>query len=114
MIGGFTAPRGQRSGFGALLLGYYDKGRLKYAGKVGTGYTEQLLATLYAKLLRLKAKQSPFDAPIKEENITWVKPQLVAELKFTEWTPDGKLRHPSFEGLRLDKPAKQVTREDKS
>jgi DNA ligase D-like protein (predicted ligase) len=114
VIAGFTAPKGQRYGFGALLLGYYDRGHLRYAGKVGTGYTTQLLTSLHARLIRLKTKRSPFNTPIQEEDITWVKPKLVAELKFTEWTPDGKLRHPSFEGLRLDKAARQVVREDKS
>lgn len=111
VIGGFTAPKGARFGFGALLIGYYVGKVLKYAGKVGTGYTHQLLKELYAKLLTLQSACIPFGEYIPEKNVTWIKPQLVADIRFTEWTRDGKLRHPSFEGLRIDKPANEVIRE---
>lgn len=111
VIGGFTAPKGTRIGFGALLIGYYEGKILKYAGKVGTGYTHQTLQKLHAQLLNLQTPKASFDEYIPEKDITWVKPQLVAEIRFTEWTRDGKLRHPSFEGLRIDKIANEVIRE---
>jgi bifunctional non-homologous end joining protein LigD len=113
VIGGFTAPRGKRTGFGALLVGYYQNGKLRYAGKVGTGYTEQTLRTLGGRLSRLKQTRSPFagDGVIGERDVTWVKPSLVAQVAFTEWTRDGKLRHPWYLGLRSDKPAREVVRE---
>lgn len=114
VIGGFTEPRGSRIGFGALLLGYYDdKGRLFYAGKVGTGFDEQLLVALSAKLQELKVVRCPFESSerIKERTAHWVKPVLVAEIGFTEWTADNKLRHPRFLGLRDDKVAMDVRQE---
>ena len=113
VIGGFTSPGGSRVGFGALLVGYYDNGQLRYAGKVGTGYDTETLRRLGSRLSRLKQARPPFadDAQIHERNVTWVKPSLVAEVAFTEWTPDGKLRHPRYLGLRSDKPARDVTRE---
>ena len=111
VIGGFTAPKGARTGFGALLVGYYEKGRLRYAGKVGTGFSEDLLNELHERLQGLARKTSPFDEEVDERDVTWVRPTLVAEIGFTEWTGDGKLRHPRFLGLRDDKPAKDVHRE---
>jgi ATP-dependent DNA ligase len=108
-------PGGSRTGFGALLVGYYDQGRLVYAGKVGTGYTERMLAELRARLDRLLQRTSPFQ-PEPPRAWTgprrhWVKPELVGEVAFSEWTADGRLRHPSFQGLRLDKRPTDVVRE---
>tara|TARA_R110000823_G_scaffold27609_16_gene80456 strand:- start:24259 stop:25266 length:1008 start_codon:yes stop_codon:yes gene_type:complete len=113
VIGGFTAPKGSRVGFGALLVGYYDGDDLCYAGKVGTGYDDDFLQQFHARLERIARKTSPFSkGKPKGGDITWVKPELVGEFGFTEWTRDGKLRHPRFLGLRRDKPAKQVVREE--
>lgn len=113
VIGGFTAPQGKRTGFGALLVGYYERGDLRYAGKVGTGYDEETLRRVGGRLARLKQARPPFagDGAIPERDVTWVKPSLVAEVAFTEWTRDGKLRHPRYLGLRSDKPAREVVRE---
>jgi bifunctional non-homologous end joining protein LigD len=114
VIGGYTKPEGARVGFGALLVGYYDGGDLIYAGKVGTGFTTQSLKELTAELNKRKIDKSPFKNPPKGfriRGVTWVKPELVGEIEFTEWTSDGSLRHPSFQGLREDKPAKEVVRE---
>jgi bifunctional non-homologous end joining protein LigD len=111
VIGGFTDPRGSRVGFGALLVGYYESGQLRYAGKVGTGYDTRTLLELGAKLRALEMKRSPFAEPVREKGAHWVRPELVAEVGFTEWTVDGKLRHPRFLGLRDDKPARSVVRE---
>ena len=111
VIGGFTDPQGARAGFGALLVGYYDDKRFRYAGKVGTGYDERTLRDLRARLDELAQDSSPFADPVRERGAHWVKPELVAEIGFTEWTEDGKLRHPRFTGLRNDKPASSVVRE---
>ncbi|HTU27826.1 MAG TPA: non-homologous end-joining DNA ligase [Solirubrobacteraceae bacterium] len=114
VIGGFTAPRGSRSDFGALLLGYHDPdGALRYAGKVGTGFDQDTLAELGARLRALARPDSPFSPrdTIRERAITWVAPTLVAQLAFTEWTRAGRLRHPRFLGLREDKSAGEVVRE---
>ena len=113
VIGGYTQPRGFRVEFGALLLGHYRDGRLEYAGKVGTGFDTATLHELAARLRELERSGSPFVNPatIKERGVTWVEPKLVAEIGFTEWTRDGMLRHPRFQGLRNDKPARQVVRE---
>lgn len=114
VIGGYTDPQGSRIGFGALLLGYFDnKGNLHYAGKVGTGFDDELLASLGKKLQMLEVKKSPFKSheKIKEISVHWVKPELVAEIGFTEWTDDNKLRHPRFQGLRYDKAARDVRQE---
>jgi len=111
VIGGYTDPKGSRIGFGALLVGYYAKGKLHYAGKIGTGYDEKMLTTLEKKLSSLERKSSPFTDEIKAKEIHFVSPQLVCEVGFTEWTKDGKLRHPRFLGLRTDKSPKQVKRE---
>jgi DNA ligase D-like protein (predicted ligase) len=113
VIGGYTAPRGSRTEFGALLLGYYDHGALRYAGKVGTGFDRAALRAIGAELRRREISESPFaDAgEIRERGVSWVAPELVAQLAFTEWTGSGRLRHPRFLGLRDDKPASQVVRE---
>jgi bifunctional non-homologous end joining protein LigD len=113
VIGGFTAPRGSRTEFGALLLGYYDGDNLRYAGKVGTGFDTDTLRTIGAQLDELAVAEPPFADPalIKDRAVTWVRPQLVAQVAFTEWTGAGRLRHPRFLGLRDDKPASKVVRE---
>jgi bifunctional non-homologous end joining protein LigD len=115
VIGGYTNPQGSRTGFGALLLGVYDGDALRYCGKVGTGFNDETLTTLTAKLERLETDNPPFvDPPTGAEarRAHWVRPQLVAEVSFTEWTRDGTLRHPSFQGLREDKRARDVVREN--
>jgi bifunctional non-homologous end joining protein LigD len=112
VIGGYTAPRGTRHGFGALLVGYYDGDVLRYAGKVGTGFDEHELRSLMERMARLRRPDSPFgagDPPAR--GTTWLEPELVAQVAFTEWTRDGRLRHPRYLGLRDDKPARQVVRE---
>jgi bifunctional non-homologous end joining protein LigD len=112
VIGGFTDPAGSRVGLGALLVGYYDQGGLAYAGKVGTGFSTSTLQTLRAQLDALETAGSPFaHGRIVERGAHWVRPVLVAEVVFSEWTTDGKLRHPRFEGLRLDKQPEDVHRE---
>jgi bifunctional non-homologous end joining protein LigD len=113
VIGGYTAPRGSRTDLGALLLGYYDDGELRYAGKVGTGFTRETLHDLAAKLSPLKRDDSPFADEVRERTATWVEPELVAQVGFSEWTPDHRLRHPRFLGLRDDKAAREVVREAK-
>ena len=111
VIGGFTAPQGSRTDLGALLVGHYDEGKLRYAGKVGTGFTQATLQDLAQKLGKLERDGSPFADAIRERDVTWVKPTLVAQVGFSEWTRDGRLRHPRFLGLRDDKAAKEVVRE---
>lgn len=111
VIGGWTDPQGSRAGFGALLLGHYEGDRLRYAGKVGTGYDERTLKDLRSRLDRLARDSSPFAERIDERGAHWVDPELVAEVGFTEWTADGRLRHPRFSGLRWDKSAGEVVRE---
>jgi DNA ligase D-like protein (predicted ligase) len=112
VIGGYTAPRGSRTDLGALLVGHYADGRLRYAGKVGTGFTRATLHDLAERLAPLRRDSSPFAEPVKERTATWVEPELVAEIGFSEWTRDGRLRHPHFLGLRTDKAAREVVRED--
>jgi bifunctional non-homologous end joining protein LigD len=110
VVGGFTAPRGGRRHLGALLVGAWDGPALRYAGKVGTGFTEATLADLHRRLAPLATPASPFvDAP-RGRDVTWVAPRLVAQLGFTERTGDGRLRHPTFLGLRDDKDAGDVRR----
>jgi bifunctional non-homologous end joining protein LigD len=113
VVGGYTAPRGSRTRFGALLLGVYDGRELRYAGKVGTGFDRATLDALGDRLEALRADHPPFaDAgAIRERDVTWVRPELVAQIGFTEWTRDGRLRHPRFQGLREDKAARDVVRE---
>jgi bifunctional non-homologous end joining protein LigD len=111
VLGGWTEPRGVRAHLGALLVGYYEDGRLRYAGKVGTGFTAETLATLARDLAPLEQPRSPFVDPVRERTAHWVQPRLVGNIAFTEWTRDGRLRHPRFEGLRRDKDASEVVRE---
>jgi bifunctional non-homologous end joining protein LigD len=113
VVGGFTEPRGTRIELGALLLGYYAGDALRYAGKVGTGFDRDTLRDLAARLRPLRRPDPPFAdaASIRERGVTWVQPELVAQVGFSEWTRDGRLRHPRFLGLRDDKPARQVVRE---
>jgi bifunctional non-homologous end joining protein LigD len=112
VIGGWTNPRGSRSGFGALLLGVYDGKNLQYAGRVGTGFDAKKLQAI-SKLLRpLEITHSPFTTlPDADAATHFTRPELVAEVRFTEWTDDGILRHPAFIGLREDKSAQDVVRE---
>ena len=125
VIGGYTPPAGSRKHFGAILVGYYDGGKLKFAGKVGTGFTEKSLSMLYKKFREEERDDCPFvDLPSNQggqwvQGITpsmmnkmhWVNPKFVAEIKFAEWTRDEKLRQPVFLGLREDKKASEVKRE---
>jgi DNA ligase D-like protein (predicted ligase) len=111
VVGGYTAPRGSRTELGALLLGYYADGALRYAGKVGTGFTRATLRELSDRLGGLRRDTSPFADEVRERSARWVEPQLVAQVGFSEWTRDGRLRHPRFLGLRDDKPARDVVRE---
>ena len=115
VIGGFTDPQQSRLGFGSLLVGYYDeRGDLRYAGGVGTGFTDQLLRDMHARLLKISRKTSPFSEKIAPRHMKaahWVEPRLVAQVGFAEWTRDGRLRQPRFLGLRLDKPARSVVKE---
>ena len=115
VIGGFTDPEGARTHVGALLVGYHEQGMLKYAGKVGTGFTMKMLVELERALGPLEMAKCPF-GPEPQRSWTgkgrhWVAPRLVCEVAFSEWTEDGRLRHPSFQGLRADKPAKDIIRE---
>ena len=113
VIGGFTAPRGTRSDLGALVLGVYDdEGHLRYIGHAGGGFDDRMLADMRARLQPLRRATSPFADTFKlNAPVTWVKPELVCEVEFHEWTTDGRMRQPVFVGLRLDKPAKAVHRE---
>src|SRR5215470_136650 len=118
VVGGFTDPAGSRRGFGALLVGYYTgpdssgNASLRYAGKVGTGYNEKTLADLRARMDELLRDTQPFTgAPVRERGAHWIEPEIVAQIGFTEWTRDGKLRHPRYLGLRRDKDPHDVVRE---
>ena len=125
VIGGYTPPSGSRKHFGAILVGYYENGKLRFAGKVGSGFTEQTLASLHRKFLAEERNDCPFvDLPSKQggewvQGITpsmmkkmhWVNPKFVVEIKFAEWTRDGKLRQPVFLGVREDKKPSEVKRE---
>jgi bifunctional non-homologous end joining protein LigD len=115
VIGGFTDPEGAaRDAIGALLVGYFEGGALRFAGKVGTGFTNAGARALRARLEPLATDACPFTprpAVRLGKNAHWVRPELVCEVAFTEWTGDGKARHPSFQGLREDKKASEVTKE---
>lgn len=115
VIGGFTDPEGARHGLGALLVGYYRADRqLVYAGKVGTGFNDRLLVELRKRLDGMSQDKSPFvdfPARLKPRKAHWVRPELVGQVEFSSWTDDGRLRHPSFQGLREDKPAASVRRD---
>ena len=112
VIGGFTGPKGSRTEFGALLVGYYEDGVLRYAGRVGTGFDHATLRELGARLRELEQPESPFE-PFKPvpSGTRWARPELVGQVGFGEWTRDGRLRHPRYIGLREDKPAREVVRE---
>jgi bifunctional non-homologous end joining protein LigD len=112
VIGGYTDPAGARTDFGALLVGYYEGDQLRYAGKVGTGYSAQTLSKLGAQLRKLETPESPFaDARPIPRGTHWTRPELVAQIGFAEWTGDGRLRQPRFLGLRDDKRPTEVVRE---
>jgi bifunctional non-homologous end joining protein LigD len=128
VIGGYTEPEGGRKYFGALLVGFYEDNRLKFAGRVGTGFSEKRLHDLYAELNKIRAEDCPFfNLPAAarsrwDQGLTaaemkwcrWVKPVIVCQVKFTEWTRDDRLRQPVFLGIRTDKNAQQVVREKAS
>src|SRR5262249_47932498 len=112
VIVGYTDPKGSRIGFGALLVGFYRGKELVYAGKVGTGFDTEMLARLSKQLARLEIKTSPFTGGgLPRRGVHWVKPKLVAQIRFAEWTNDDKLRHPRFLGLRDDKRPEEVVKE---
>jgi bifunctional non-homologous end joining protein LigD len=110
---GWTDPHGARSGLGALLVGYHEDGELRFGGKVGTGFSERELAMLTGRLGLLKQQAPPVadTKGLSMKGVHWVRPELVAQVGFSEWTPDGKLRHPRYVGLRDDKRPEQVVRE---
>jgi len=113
VIGGFTEPGGSRAGFGALLLGTFEGGELRYAGRVGTGFTDDDLMRIRTLLDERELDASPFATTVRVpgKHLHWVRPDLVCEVTFQEWTTEGLLRHPSFKGLREDKPAEEISRE---
>ncbi|HET6639448.1 MAG TPA: DNA ligase D [Gemmatimonadota bacterium] len=114
VVVGFTEPQGARPGFGALVIAVHEDGELRHAGKVGTGFTDDDLRELRNRMRKLERKSAPVvDPPRGAEGrgIHWLEPRLVAEVVFTEWTPDGTIRHPSFQGLRADKKPAEVVRE---
>lgn len=109
IIVGFSEPKGSRTAFGSLLLAVKKRNKLVHIGNVGTGFTDKSLKELHVKLKKLKRKTSPLDVPIKETpDITWVDPVLVCNIKYTEMTDEGIVRHPVFQGLRIDKAPKEV------
>jgi bifunctional non-homologous end joining protein LigD len=113
VVGGFTDPQGKRVGLGALLVGYYDKHDFVFAGKVGTGFDTKLLIDLRDRLDQLQVAKPPFTIAtgLPRLGAHWVKPKIVVQVSFTEWTVHGKLRHPRLIGVRTDKAAKDVVRE---
>lgn len=118
VIVGWTEPAGSRVGLGALLLGYYDRSGqgddLVYAGKVGTGFTDQMLRDLHERLTGIEVTSSPCTrGRLPSVGVHWVRPELVAQVAFTEWTAANQLRHPRFQGLRTDKDAADVVRESR-
>jgi bifunctional non-homologous end joining protein LigD len=113
VIGGSTPPAGSRQHFGALLLGLFDGTALRYVGKVGAGFTHATLADLAARMAELRTDVCPFAPPLRSRSAAWVRPELVAQIAFAEWTADAKLRQPVFLGLRSDKRAAEVTWESR-
>jgi bifunctional non-homologous end joining protein LigD len=109
VIGGYTPPRGSRDELGALLVGLYDGGKLRFTGKVGTGYTQETLRSLGTKLRGLRTDTPPFHPAPHVKDAVWVKPRLVSQIAYAEWTADGKLRQPAFLGLRIDKKPRECT-----
>lgn len=113
VVGGFTEPAGARTDLGALLVGLYDGDHLRYTGKIGAGFSKAMLADLGKKLRGLRSRAPSFEPVPRHAGTTWVRPELVAQVGFTEWTRDGKLRHPVFLGLRTDKSPRQCTWADR-
>ncbi len=112
VVGGYTSPKGSRVDLGALLLGYYEGRDLLYAGKVGTGFDEATLHRLHERLSAITRDTPPFTRGlVREAGAHWVRPEMVVEIGFTEWTRDGKLRHPRYRGMRADKDPADVVRE---
>jgi bifunctional non-homologous end joining protein LigD len=112
VIGGYTAPKGSRVGLGALLIGYHDGRDLVYAGKVGTGFDDATLRNLHERLSGIERQAPAFTrGQVREPGAHWVRPEMVAQIAFTEWTRDGKLRHPRYTGVRTDKKPDEVVRE---
>ncbi len=109
VIGGYSAPTGSRAHFGALLVGLFDGGKLRFVGKVGTGFAASTLAALMAKMRGLQTDRPAFSSAPVVRGVTWVRPRLVAQIAFAEWTADGKLRQPAFLGLRRDKKPSECT-----
>ncbi|MCP9198864.1 non-homologous end-joining DNA ligase [Gramella sp. GC03-9] len=112
VIVGYTKPQGERKGFGAILIGFYKDDQLKYAGKVGTGYTDQMLEDLHAQFQEIEVEEPAVSgSKLPSKDVYWLKPKMVAEVAFTEWTSTDKLRHPRYLGLRRDKKPKEVVKE---
>jgi ATP-dependent DNA ligase len=112
VIGGYTDPKGDRPGLGALLVGYYEDGVLRYAGKVGTGIDHTTLLLLHEALEQLGRRTTPFAGAVPSgPDVHWVMPALVTQVGFAEWTPGGLLRHPRYVGMRHDRDPHDVTRE---
>jgi len=110
VIAGYTPPKGSRQHFGSLVLAVNENGALRYAGRVGTGFSDKLLASIHKKLIPLHTDEPPVSGKLPR-NVQWVKPELMAEVRFTEWTSGGIMRHPAFKGLRSDKKVREVKRE---
>jgi bifunctional non-homologous end joining protein LigD len=113
VLGGYTPPAGSRPYIGAILVGLYDGDRLRYCGKVGAGFSHDTLRDLAARLARLRTKRSPFEPAPRVRQVTWVRPRLVAEIAFAEWTADHKLRQPAFLGSRTDKDPRECRWEER-
>jgi ATP-dependent DNA ligase len=113
VVGGFTDPQGSRVGLGALLVGYFEKEDLVFAGKIGTGFTRKLLVELRARFDKLETSKSPFTKAVGLPRVRahWVRPEIVVQVSFIEWTVHGKLRHPRLVGIRYDKSPREVVRE---
>jgi bifunctional non-homologous end joining protein LigD len=112
VVGGYTNPKGSRVDMGALLIGFHDGSDLVYAGKVGTGFDDETLRSLHDRLSLLEHGETPFTRGLSRENgVQWVRPEVVVQIGFSEWTRDGKLRHPRYLGLRTDKDPGDVVRE---
>lgn len=114
LVGGYSEPSGSRTGFGALLLGFYEDKVFMYAGKVGTGFTEKMLTHLRQRLKKLEQENPAFDSPPKgaeARDVHWIKPEIIVEVEFSQWTRRGHLRHPSFKGIRADKAPGEIVRE---
>jgi bifunctional non-homologous end joining protein LigD len=111
VVVGFTEPRGARAALGALMIAYHDEGKLRCAGRVGTGFDDRTLRELHARLAPLRVDRAPCEGAERSRTITWVKPEMVVEVRFTGWTSAGSLRHPVFQGVREDKSPREVVRE---